>query len=262
MTLDSIFRFAGFGTEIVLVAVVLGTRLYKTFPVFSSYLIWDLLENLVSYAVAVRLPSDYFKVFLAVLAVDSVFEFAVLVELAWSVLRPFRSALPRGAIIVVALLVGALCAAVWPFAHSVAYSHYGPQSRLFLHMEQTVAIMRILLFLVLAACSQLLSINWRDREMQIATGLGLYSIVSVAVSIVHASQPVGPLYYALDDLVLACNVGCLGYWLYSFARKTVPRREFTPQMQSFLLAVAGNARTARIGLADAQSHSARRKDSR
>lgn len=248
MALDSIFRFAGFGTEIVLVVLVLSRRLYRVFPVFSAYLVWDLLDNFALFAVSVHYPANYFNVFLIALAADSAFELAVLIELAWSILRPFRSALPRGAIVVVALLIGALCAVVWPFAHSAAYAHYGPQSRLLLHLQQTVAIMRILFFLVLAGCSQLLSINWRDREMQIASGLGIYSLISVGVSIVQAGQSVGQLYFYLNDLVLACNVCCLLYWLVSFARQVAPRREFTPQMQSFLLAVAGTARSTRVAV--------------
>lgn len=248
MPIDSVFRFAGCGIEVVLIALVLTRRIYRTFPVFSAYLVWDLLDNLILFGASARYQSHYIYFFLIALTVDSVFEFAVLIELAWSVLRPFRSALPRGAIVFVALFTGALCAVVWPFAHSAAYVHYGPQSRLLLHLEQTIAIMRILFFLVLAGCSHLLSINWRDREMQIATGLGVYSLVSVAVSIIQAGQSVGQLYIYLDQLVMATNVFCILYWLVSFARQAAARREFTPQMQSFLLAVAGAARSTRVSL--------------
>jgi hypothetical protein len=40
------------------------------------------------------------------------------------------------------------------------------------------------------------------------------------------------------------------YWAFSFAQAETKRREFTPQMQSLLLAVAGNARTARMSLTE------------
>jgi hypothetical protein len=40
------------------------------------------------------------------------------------------------------------------------------------------------------------------------------------------------------------------YWAVCFAQQEAERREFTPQMQSLLLAVAGTARTTRIALAD------------
>ena len=262
MTLFLVLNFASALTEIALVVLLLRNSTYKTFPIFCAYLLWDVCDNVGLYTLSRTHPASYFVAYLAVLAVDSAFMFAVLVELAWSVLRPFRSALPRGAIVVVAFAMGGLFALIWPFAHSVAYSHYGPQSRLLLHIQQTVGIMRILFFLVLAGCSQLLSINWRDRELQIATGLGFYSLIGVAVSIFHASQTVGPMYYLLDDLVLASYVGCLTYWIFSFSKQAAPRREFTPQMASFLLAVAGAARSTRVSLTGPESSSVRERDKR
>lgn len=248
MTLYVILNFAAIAVEIAVIALILRNSAYKNFPIFSAYLVWDVLDNIGLYTVLRIHPASYFVVFLAALAIDSVFMFAVLVELAWSVLRPLRSALPRGAIVVVAILMGGLFAAIWPFAHSVAFSQYGPQSRLMIHLEQTVSIMRILFFLVLAACSQLLSISWRDREMQIATGLGIYSLVSVAVYILEAGQVAGSTYTHLNQIGMASYVCSLLYWLVSFVKKEAPRREFTPQMQSFLLAVAGSARATRISI--------------
>ena len=249
MSLDVALNFTAIGTEIALVVLLVRNSTFKTFPIFFAYLVWDILDNVGLFAILRLHSSSYFVAYLTVLAIDSVFMFSVLVELAWSVLRPFRSALPRGAIVVVALLMGAVCAAIWPFAHSAAYSHYGPQSRLLIHMQQTVAIMRILFFLVLTACSQLLSINWRDREMQIATGLGFYSLIGVAVSIAQAGQAsAAPLYADLNLVAMAGYILSIVYWLFSFAKQAAPRREFTPQMQSFLLAVAGTARSARVAM--------------
>lgn len=241
-------NFSAIGTEIALVALLLRKATFKTFPIFCAYLVWDILDNVGLYAISRTHPSSYVVAYLTVLAIDSVFWFLVLVELAWSVLRPFRSALPRGAVVVVALLLGALCAVVWPFAHSAAYSLYGPQSRLLIHMQQTVALMRILFFLVLAGCSQLLSISWRDREMQIATGLGFFSLVYVGASILQAGQVPGPLYNDLSLIAMTSYICSLVYWLVSFSKETAPRREFTPQMQNFLLAVAGSARSTRVAL--------------
>ncbi len=38
------------------------------------------------------------------------------------------------------------------------------------------------------------------------------------------------------------------YWIVSFAQKVPERREFTPQMESFLLALAGHARGTRVAM--------------
>ncbi len=108
--------------------------------------------------------------------------------------------------------------------------------------------MKILFFLVLAGCSQLLSINWRDRELQIATGLGLYSLVSLIAAILQARQPAGPVYSLLSQIVVATMVFDYFYWIYSFVHEVAPRREFTPQMQEFLLTVTDAARSMRASL--------------
>jgi hypothetical protein len=128
------------------------------------------------------------------------------------------------------------------------------------HLQETFSILRILFFLGLAGCSQLLSIGWRDRELQIATGLGFYSLVSLAVWMHHSGQATGPQYHLLDQMVSVSYVCSLAYWLVSFATKEAERREFTPQMQSLLLAMAGTARGARVALNDSVDKSRSRRD--
>jgi hypothetical protein len=53
--------------------------------------------------------------------------------------------------------------------------------------------------------------------------------------------------------VIASFICALFYWIFSFAQKEAERREFTPQMQNLLLAVAGVARAERTALT-ATSH--------
>jgi len=114
----------------------------------------------------------------------------------------------------------------------------------------------------------LLSIGWRNREFQVATGLGFYSIVSLAVTVLHTHQIVGkqyqwgPQYHGLDEVVMVSYIGVLAYWVFSFATKETERREFTPQMQSFLLAMAGAARTTRSVLTESASAKERKPGER
>lgn len=173
-----------------------------------------------------------------------------------SVLKPVRASLPRVAIVAVGLIIALMCAAVWPFAKTPGFEHLSFDYRLLIHLQMTFSVMRILFFLALAACSQLLSIGWRDRELQIATGLGVYSIASLSAALLHTSQAVvgnaalTEQYHILDLMVVASYVCSIVYWIVCFAQKVPERREFTPQMQSFLLAVAGSARSARMALDD------------
>ncbi len=254
MTLEQIFSVlwkAGAVAEAVALAVFIYRRLYRTFPVFCVFLAWSLVSDVgASYAKSLLDTNGFFHFYLIEMTIDSLLEFGVLVELSLSVLRPFRNTLPRGAIVAVGIIIGLLCAAIWPFTKSPGFSGFTLESRLLIHLQQTFGILRILFFLILAGCSQLLSIGWRDRELQIATGLGIYSMASVAVSVIHTAQSAGPQYHLLDELAAVSYLCSLIYWIYSFAQADAARREFAPQMQSFLLSVAGTARSTRMALSN------------
>jgi hypothetical protein len=140
--------------------------------------------------------------------------------------------------------------AIWPFTTLPHIAQLPLAQRLVVHLQQTVAIFRILFFLILAASSQVLSIGWRDRELQVATGLGLYSLVSLGVTILQTYSPMGDRYRHLYEVAILGFLGSLLYWVFSFAQKQTQRREFTPQMQSFLLSVAGVARANRSMLTE------------
>jgi hypothetical protein len=154
----------------------------------------------------------------------------------------------------VAGLVAIAFAVIWPFAKPPGFSSMQPLSQIQVHLETTTAALRILFFLALAACSQWLSLSWRDRELQIGTGLGFYSFITLSVSVLHmnlgassAAESVR-MYHILDQVAVVGYILSLLYWAVSFAQKVPERREFTPQMEGFLLALAGNARSARMAL--------------
>jgi hypothetical protein len=260
MNLDNILWLAGVLIEAAVVGLLLFRHVWKKFPIFFLYCVWDLLGTAGLFIIERRFPNTYLTFYLVQTAVDSALEFGVLVELAWSVLRPIRESLPRTALIVVGALILAAGVAIWPFSGIHDLANLSPQLRTLVRLEQTASILRILFFLVLAGCSQLLSIGWRDRELQIATGLGFYSFVSLAVEMLQSHQAYGPQYLHLQEIVVVSTVCSLSYWIFSFAQKEAERREFTPQMQNFLLAMAGTARTTRIAMMDSTGHKTRKRD--
>ena len=250
MTLDNKLWLATVVTELAIVALLAYRRVWRTLPVFCIFCVWGLLSDAGNYIVQQYFAQSYTTVYFIETIVDSALEFSVLVELAWSVLRPIRASLSRKTLLVVAVLNVAAAVALWPFSGIRDLGHYPPIWRDLVHLQQTTSFLRVLFFMLLAGCSQLLSIGWRDRELQVATGLGFYSIVSMAVTVLQSHQGMGQQYVHLNQFVSASYVLSLAYWAFSFATKEAERREFTPQMQSFLLAMAGTARTTRIALAE------------
>ena len=259
VSLDNTLWFAGMAVEAAIIGLLLYRRAWRTFPVFCIFIVWGLVGDLGNYAIQRLFPSAFTTTYLVGLVLDSALQFCVLVELAWSILRPMRASLPRIALLVIAVLIVAVGAAVWPFSGIHGLGGLPPQWRTLVHVQQTASILRILFFLTLVACSQLLSIGWRDRELQVATGLGFYSLVSLAVEILHSHQAMGPQYALLNQVVVASYLISFAYWIFSFAQKEAKRREFTPQMQSLLLAVAGTARSTRVALMDSAAEKTRKR---
>jgi hypothetical protein len=248
MNLDNALWIAGIGIEATVFALLLYRRAWKAFPVFSVYIAWDIFSNVGAYAILRFLPTSYLTAYLIGTIVDSALEFGILVELAWSVLRPFRDFLPRSALTVGGGLIVAIGVTVWHFATIPGFGNLPPEWHLLMRLQQTASILRVLLFLAMAGCSQLLSIGWRNRELQIAAGLGFYSLVSLAVAAVNMHTSAKSQYNHLIQVVVVSYLCSLLYWAFSFAQQEAERREFTPRMQGFLLAVAGVAKANRVAL--------------
>ncbi|HEY3624696.1 MAG TPA: hypothetical protein VGL00_00375 [Terracidiphilus sp.] len=255
MSLDTILQLIGLMGDLGVLLFALRGRLFRVTPVFCCYIAWCLLNDIL-YLLLNRYFSyfgqNYFRIYLVEMVLDSVFEFAVLVELGWAVLRPIRSSLPRYSILMLALLFAVAGAVIWPVsAHMVPGGNLSKSGILFVHAQQTIAVLRVVIFMALAGFSQLLSISWRNRELQIATGLGFYSMCSLAIFVIHTHQSAGTRpYHVMDQIGVATYVCSLAYWMFSFSQQEQERQEFTPQMRSFLLAVTGAARGTRMALAD------------
>jgi hypothetical protein len=249
VSLDTALLFAGIALEAGAIFVLFRQKITRILPVFSIYLIFSLLNDLGMLLIQKHFPGLYQSAFTVELPLDSVLQFGVLVELAWSVLKPFRSSLPRGALLAIAVLILIAAAAVWPITGATVL-HYPAHWRMLMRMEQTFSILRIIFFLALAGLSQLLAIGWRNRELQVATGLGIYSIASMGAAILHTHAAFVAQFNAIENLAAASYICSLIYWISSFLRKEAPRQEFSPQMQTFLLTVAGAARTNRMAIDD------------
>ena len=250
MTLDNDLELVSSLLQTAVIALLFFRRIYRALPLFSAYLVWLLLAQGLNLILSKYPIQVYERGFLVVSLIDSAFLFCVLVELSMSVLKPIRSSLPRWTFLLVGGLLALAFVLVWPFATPPGVGQWNPASQRIIHLDITSSILQIVFVLALAGFSQLLSIGWRDRELQIATGLGFFSLVNLSVTLLHMNQGAGNSfqYHYLDDVVAGSFIVSMIYWIVSFAQKVPERREFTPQMQSFLLALAGQARSTRMAM--------------
>ncbi|MGH9606863.1 MAG: hypothetical protein ACRD3N_14325 [Terracidiphilus sp.] len=256
MSLEKLLWLSASVAEAAVIVLLFYKRVWRAFPLFFAYSIWTLFGSAAAYLILRGHPSTslfYVTAYLTYIIVDSTLLFGVYVELAWSILRPVRSSLPRGALFIVTLAIIGIGGAIWPFAAYPGASHLSREMAALMRLQQTLSILSVLVFAALAGFSQLLSLGWRDRELQIANGLGFYSLVGLAVAFLHTHQSTLVQYGHLNEIAIAGYLCSMLYWIVSFSHKEAERRAFTPQMQNMLLAVAGAARTTRVALEDSSA---------
>jgi len=260
MTLDHALLICGMLGESIVLALLIRRKVWRTLPLFCVYVAWTLVTDILATLIVWKFPSYYSQEYFYQLVPDSILQFGVLIELAWSVLRPSKASLPRGTLYVLIVLVALAGAAIWPLAKMAVPANQSAHAELFVHFQQTIAILRVVCFLVMAGFSQVLAIGWKDRELQVATGFGFFAIISLIVAVLHSHQDVNRSYQWLDTAVAASYIGTLAYWVLSFSTKEQERREFSPQMQQILVQMGGGARTGRMALTDIPPKRPRKRD--
>jgi hypothetical protein len=253
MSTEVVFNLAGILAEIALIGLLLYRRAGKKLPVFLIYCFWALFSDLSAYGMRVFAPGGYgIHFYLGLSIADFVLQLCVLVELSWSVLLPLRSYLSRKALPLIGAAVLAAGAGIWPFAGLAGVPGTTPAWHFLMQLQQTASILRVVFFLLLAISSHVLSIGWRDRELQVATGFGFYSLVSLAVAVLNTHYATIAQFKNLYWAVALSFLCSLFYWVGSFAQKEAARHEFTPQMRETLLALAGAVRVTRATMSGAK----------
>ena len=172
-------------------------------------------------------------------------EAMVLFEIAWHVLRPVQVSLPHRTLQIFALS--------WPSRRCVAPFSPGTftatatliYAEIKGPLDLTVSLLRMLIFVVTAGFAQLLGIGWKNKVLQLATALSFYSAVDLIVSLVQSH--VGPS-GTLDRIKAVNFLFEMCFLVWAFTTKDVRRREFSPQMEQFLVTLAGRAKLARTAL--------------
>jgi hypothetical protein len=251
--IDTGLWIASIAGECLLVAILFFRRLYRTFPVFFSWALFILLSEPTFYWLMTHVSAaTYYKVFFALNFPEYLLEAGVLAEIAVNVLRPVRQGISRTLLIAFAAAMLVIAAVGFLIAaHLSAATLANP--RLYVVVNTTMAILRLATFLLIAGCSQLLGLNWKNHVLQLTSGLAFYAVVSLIVELSQSNLRNGPsyasTYFALDHLRIGGYLCTLYFWCYAFVKKEVPRKEFSPQMTRILVSLSGSAKRQRAVLA-------------
>lgn len=235
--------------QMALLVTLLVHRQYRAFPVFVAFIGFvTLTEPLFYFFLNHTSPATYFKFYFAMKIPEALLEFAVLIEIAANVVRPVKRSLPAGILwlLTALILVGA---GVGLTLAALSHPHSGNVlAKAFLQAGFAIALLRLTIFAAIVAFSQMLGIGWKNYVLQLASGLAFYSAVSLAVTLILNRVGATSDYRALNEIVTASYVSTLAYWIWSFSRQEVTRREFSPQMERFLVSISGSAKAARLAM--------------
>jgi hypothetical protein len=257
--IDSLLWILGYAGIAILVATLFARGLHRTFPIFTGYLIFGLITDPLLFYVHSRLVPYYFSVYFAVNVADYLFQLGILLEIASNVLRPVKRSLPTGVLwVLAAFVVTAACVTLFFSLHGGTHFQ-SALGVLFVRLNLAMALLRLGIFVAIAFFAQMLGIGWRNHALQLATGLAFFSAISLIVTSIQSSKGLSYQYHALDQMQVASYIGTLAFWIWSFARQEAPRKEFSPQMQNFLVSIAGSTRSARIAVQSEVNKSSSRK---
>jgi hypothetical protein len=247
--LDTILWLMGIAGQIVLLSTLLYRRIYRDFPIFSAFILWNALSDLFQLAVLMGHHDAnsilYYRVSFAIDVVQYALEIGVFIEIATNVLKPVRRSLPAGIIYVLMVCMAVIAIGGFFFAARLNASSL-THPRAFFVVDTSVAILQVLTFVLIAAFSQVLGLTWKNHVLQLASGLAFYAAINLIVGLAHSHLRAGPeyatKYRAIAHLGVAGYLCSLSYWAYSFARKEAPRKEFSPQMARLLVSISGSAK--------------------
>jgi hypothetical protein len=247
--LDGLLWALGAVGELLLIGIIFFRHLQRVFPIFTAYLFWVLVSDpillWVVYNPHAAVRSHYTQVYFAFSIVQFFLELSVLVEIGANVARPAKGSLPKTALWILAALIMLIGVGGFFFATNLNAATLTHPRTIFV-ADCTMAILRLVTFLVIAGLAQVLGLGWKNHVLQLASGLAFYAAVTLIAAIARSHLRGGPTYVEqyrhLTELAVLGYLCSLYYWCFAFVRKEAPRKEFSPQMTQILVSISGSAK--------------------
>lgn len=228
--LDMAVIYSGMAAEAILIAVVWMRGIGKRLPVFTVYLTWCLVSDVAMFVVLERFQAKFMQVFPIESSLDLVMQFLVLFGLAWSAFRHLPVLVARLVLSTSIFLTLVAGWGVWQMAGWWARSDWSAEWQLTSRIQIASSLLRIFFLFMLAWLIQFLNkhffpIGWSERDLQVATGLGIYALASMAASLAKMYHLSSTVYNGIDAAVSLSYLVALLYWLVCFLRPERPFNE-------------------------------------
>jgi len=220
-----------------LFAVLLIRRRWKDFPIFTAYMGFETVLNIVQYALFQNgLGIWLTRVYWASVLIEFVLQLAIIFEIARIVLRPtgtwVRDAKEQFILWGVA---GILFAAALPWLITPpATSLLG---RLMVRGFLFTSLVICELIAVVTRTSKSLGLGWRNHVMALGNGWTAWAVVAILVDGLHSYFGAHRYFGELDYARMFVYLAVLGYWTVQFWLEEPARKPISPQLQAYILAL-------------------------
>jgi len=173
--------------QAALVGILLWRKLYRTFPIFFSYVAFQIFVFAVLFPLhSERFYTIFYYASWGTTAVSVILGFFVIHELFQDVFRPYHTLRDLGSVLfkwaaLVMLLVAGVVAA------STASATEEPLRTGILTLQRSVRVVQCGLILFLLVFSRYLGTNWRQKSFGIALGFGAFASVELALVAINAA---------------------------------------------------------------------------
>jgi hypothetical protein len=211
--------------ELLLAAALLWRKLYRKFPVFFSFVIFQLVHFAVLFPIHQYGSYNlYFYSFWIAYTVSLIFGFLVIHEIFVDVFRPYHMLRDLGTVLfkwaaLVMMIVALVVAVSSPSAQS-------PILVALLTMQRVVRVVQCGLVLFLMIFSSYLAVSWKQPSFGIALGLGMLAGTQLAGNALYSGGEISGSAFVFANMSLYCCTVLV--WLAYAATKTAsPRNSST-----------------------------------
>lgn len=236
--LDLLFWAAGFGAHLTLLGVLLIRGRFRTFPIFTAFILSNLGRTVALYFVEHHgNRTSYFYTFWSLGILDTVLQLAVVYEMYSRTFRPLGALARdiRGTFAWIAAVTIAVAAGLTWLA--------APHARLWMQVVvikgnffSSVAMSE--LFVGMIALSVKAGLPWKTHVARISQGLGAYSMIDLVIETGHSYFGVGrntQIYALLSHFRMSAYLICVAYWIVMLWRNAPDQRKLTDSLRGQLI---------------------------
>jgi hypothetical protein len=168
---------AGMALQGLLVAVLLGRKAWRRYPVFTGYAAFSFVMVVIFYFLKLR-PAIFFYSYMVEEAMAMILGFAVVYEVFQHLFSTHKALLKLAGLIFKWTVAALFCLALAVVL--VKSPGAGSLGRVVLILEEATRIVEVGLLMFLFGASAAFGLHWKQAEFGIALGLGLFVAVQLA----------------------------------------------------------------------------------